>query len=121
MYGSPWPPMNDAVNHMTVTERLAELERQHKALEHEIAEALGQTSIDDLKITELKRRKLMLRMRSSGCGTIMRCERSCSIWNRGPEFFAPGSRLVQIPFGCKSTTVYHVPSVEFLGIQQAHA
>jgi hypothetical protein len=53
--------MNDAVNHMTVTERLAELERQHKALEHEIAEALGQTSIDDLKITELKRRKLMLK------------------------------------------------------------
>jgi hypothetical protein len=36
---------------MTVKERLAELERQHKALEREIAEALGQTSIDDLKIT----------------------------------------------------------------------
>jgi hypothetical protein len=32
---------------------------QHKALEHEIAEALGQSSIDDLKIKELKRRKLM--------------------------------------------------------------
>ncbi len=53
--------MNDAVNHMTVKERLAELERQHKALDHEIAEALGQTLIDDLKITELKRRKLMLK------------------------------------------------------------
>jgi hypothetical protein len=46
---------------MTIKERLAELERQHKALEREIAEALGQTSIDDLKIKELKRRKLMLK------------------------------------------------------------
>ena len=49
------------MNQMTVKERLAELERQHKALEREIAEALGQTSIDDMKITELKRRKLMLK------------------------------------------------------------
>ena len=45
---------------MTIKERLAELELQHKALEHEIAEALGH-SIDDLKIKELKRRKLMLK------------------------------------------------------------
>ena len=46
---------------MTVKERLAELELQHKALEHEIAEALRQSSIDDLKIKDLKRRKLMLK------------------------------------------------------------
>ena len=46
---------------MTVKERLAELELQHKALEHEIAQALEQSSIDDLKIKELKRRKLMLK------------------------------------------------------------
>jgi len=46
---------------MTIKAQLAELERQHKELEREIAEALGQTSIDDLKITELKRRKLMLK------------------------------------------------------------
>ena len=46
---------------MTIKERLAELERQHKALDHEIAEALEQSSIDDLKIKELKRRKLMLK------------------------------------------------------------
>ena len=45
---------------MTIKERLGEFELQHKALEHEIAEALGQSSIDDLKIKELKRRKLML-------------------------------------------------------------
>jgi hypothetical protein len=44
---------------MTIKERLAELEMQHKALEHEIAEALGQ--FDDLKIKELKRRKLLLK------------------------------------------------------------
>ena len=49
------------MNHMTIKAHLAELERQHKALEHEIAEALGQSSIDDLKIKELKRRKLMLK------------------------------------------------------------
>lgn len=54
-------PIIDAVMHMTVTERLAELERQHKALDHEIAEALGQASIDDLRITELKRRKLIIK------------------------------------------------------------
>ena len=46
---------------MTIKERLAELELQHKALEHEIAEALGQSSLDDLKIKELKRRKLILK------------------------------------------------------------
>ena len=49
------------MSQMTTKERLAELEMQHKALEHEIAEALGQSSIDDLKIKELKRRKLMLK------------------------------------------------------------
>ena len=43
---------------MTIKERLAELELQHKALEHEIAEALGQSSIDDLKIKELKTSKV---------------------------------------------------------------
>ena len=46
---------------MTIKERLAELERQHKTLDHEIAEALGQSPVDDLKIKELKRRKLILK------------------------------------------------------------
>jgi hypothetical protein len=46
---------------MTIKERLAELERQHKAIENEIAEALAHSSSDDLKIAELKRRKLMLK------------------------------------------------------------
>jgi hypothetical protein len=46
---------------MTVTVHLAKLERQHKALEDEIAEALAHSSTDDLKIAELKRRKLVLK------------------------------------------------------------
>ena len=46
---------------MTIKERLAELERQHKAIENEIAAALAHSSSDDLKIAELKRRKLMLK------------------------------------------------------------
>jgi hypothetical protein len=49
------------VNHMTVKAHLADLERQHKALEHEIAEALAHSSTDDLKIPELKRRKLIVK------------------------------------------------------------
>jgi len=40
---------------------LAELEKQHRALEHELAEVLQHSSTDDLKITELKRRKLVLK------------------------------------------------------------
>ena len=44
---------------MTTEVHLAELERQHKALEHQIAEALAHSSTDDLKIAELKRRKLL--------------------------------------------------------------
>jgi hypothetical protein len=46
---------------MTIKADLAELERQHKALEYEIAEALAHSSTDDLKIAELKRRKLILK------------------------------------------------------------
>jgi hypothetical protein len=46
---------------MTIKANLAELDRQHKALEHEIAEGLAHSSTDDLKIMELKRRKLILK------------------------------------------------------------
>jgi len=51
----------EAVIHMTIKAHLAELEQQHKALEEEIAEALAHSSTDDLKIAELKRRKLLLK------------------------------------------------------------
>jgi len=43
---------------MAIESQLAELEKRHKALEQEIAEALTHPSIDDLQIAELKRKKL---------------------------------------------------------------
>ena len=46
---------------MTIKADLSELERRHKAIEKEIAEALAHSSTDDLKIAELKRRKLKLK------------------------------------------------------------
>jgi hypothetical protein len=46
---------------MTLQAHLAELERKHQALEAEIAEALTHPSSDDLKIVELKRRKLQVK------------------------------------------------------------
>ena len=41
--------------------RIAELQRRHKILEEEIAEALLHRSADDLMVAELKRRKLHIR------------------------------------------------------------
>ena len=41
--------------------RISELERRHKALEEEIADALLHRSADDLMVAELKRRKLNIR------------------------------------------------------------
>ena len=46
---------------MSIQSHLAELERRHRALEDEIAEALAHPSTDDLKIAELKRRKLQVK------------------------------------------------------------
>ncbi len=46
---------------MSIQTHLAELERRHRALEAEIAEALTHPSTDDLKIAELKRRKLQVK------------------------------------------------------------
>jgi len=46
---------------MAIESHLAELERRHQALEQEISEALAHPSIDDLKLTELKRRKLQVK------------------------------------------------------------
>jgi hypothetical protein len=43
---------------MSLQSHLAELEKRHRALEAEINEAIGHPSTDDLKIGELKRRKL---------------------------------------------------------------
>lgn len=46
---------------MTIHAHLAELERRHQALEVELAEAMLHPSCDDLKIVELKRRKLLVK------------------------------------------------------------
>ena len=46
---------------MTAVAQLSDLEREHQALEDAIAEELAHPSSDDLKITELKRRKLRLK------------------------------------------------------------
>lgn len=46
---------------MTMESHLAELERRHRALEKEIDEANLHPGVDDLVITELKRRKLQLK------------------------------------------------------------
>ena len=58
--GRRWRRMNGS-REMTTKAHLAELERQHAALEHELAEALAHSSTDDLKIMEIKRRKLILK------------------------------------------------------------
>jgi hypothetical protein len=46
---------------MSIQAHLAELEKRHRGLEAEIAEAQAHPSIDDLEIVELKRRKLLVK------------------------------------------------------------
>jgi hypothetical protein len=46
---------------MSMQSHLAELEKRHRALEAEIAEALTHPSTDDLMIATLKRRKLLVK------------------------------------------------------------
>lgn len=48
-------------SYMSMNTQLADLELRHRALEAEINEALAHPSTDDLKIAELKRRKLLLK------------------------------------------------------------
>ena len=43
---------------MAIESHLAELQKRHQALEQEINEALTHPSTDDLRVAELKRRKL---------------------------------------------------------------
>jgi hypothetical protein len=49
------------VSHMSMQSHLAELTRRHRALEDELSEALAHPSTDDLRIAELKRRKLLVK------------------------------------------------------------
>jgi hypothetical protein len=46
---------------MPMQNHLVELERKHKVLEKELQSAKLQPSLDDLKIAEIKRKKLHLR------------------------------------------------------------
>lgn len=46
---------------MTILAHLSELERRHQALEDELADAINHPSSDDLKIAELKRKKLLVK------------------------------------------------------------
>jgi hypothetical protein len=55
---------------MPLQNHLSELERKHRALEREIQDTLSRPSADDMRLAELKRRKLQLkdeitRLRSS--------------------------------------------------------
>jgi hypothetical protein len=60
-------------SHMAIQAHLAELEKKHRALEDEINEALTHPSTDDLKVVELKRRKLQLK------DEIMRLRQDASV------------------------------------------
>jgi hypothetical protein len=46
---------------MSMQSHLAELEKRHQALEDELNECLTHPAVDDLKIVELKRRKLQVK------------------------------------------------------------
>lgn len=46
---------------MSMQSHLAELEKRHQALESEITDCLAHPAVDDLRIVELKRRKLQLK------------------------------------------------------------
>lgn len=46
---------------MTMQTHLSELERRHRALDDEIADAMNHPSSDALQIAELKRRKLQVK------------------------------------------------------------
>ncbi len=46
---------------MAIQAHLVELERKHRILESELHDALQHLSTDDLKIIELKRRKLLVK------------------------------------------------------------
>ena len=46
---------------MSMQSHLAELEKRHQALEDEINECLTHPAVDDLRVVELKRRKLQVK------------------------------------------------------------
>jgi hypothetical protein len=60
---------------MSIQSHLAELEKKHQALEDEINDCLNHPAVDDLKIVELKRKKLLVkdeieRLRQEGNASV---------------------------------------------------
>jgi hypothetical protein len=54
-------PLIEETYRMSMQSHLAELEKRHQALEDEINDCLTHPAIDDLKVVELKRRKLQVK------------------------------------------------------------
>ena len=46
---------------MSMQSHLAELVKRHQALESELSDCLAHPAVDDLKLIELKRKKLLLK------------------------------------------------------------
>jgi hypothetical protein len=59
--GARPPSESGDPSNMSIEASLVELERQHRDLEEQIAEARAHPSIDNLQIVELKRRKLLVK------------------------------------------------------------
>ena len=60
---------------MSMQSYLVELEKKHQALEEEINDCLTHPAVDDLKVVELKRRKLLVkdeieRLRHNGHASV---------------------------------------------------
>ena len=60
---------------MSMQSHLAELEKKHQALEQELSDCLTHPAVDDLKIVELKRKKLLVkdeieRLRQNGHASV---------------------------------------------------
>ena len=60
---------------MSMQSHLAELEKRHQALEDEISDCLTHPAVDDLKVVELKRKKLLVkdeieRIRHNGIASV---------------------------------------------------
>ena len=51
----------EETSYMSMQSQLADLEAQHRSLEAELSELMSHPGSDDLKIIELKRRKLHLK------------------------------------------------------------
>jgi hypothetical protein len=54
-------PLIEETRLMSMQSHLAELEKKHQALEQEINDCLTHPAVDDLKIVELKRKKLLVK------------------------------------------------------------